>query len=158
MIQPHPSTDGLVIPSEYKYVVASLLPIAFLLLGQSILVGRYRKSAGIPYPQPYAEKAEAQASREAHLFNCAQRAHTNTLELLPVILITVLTSGLVFPKLAATTSLIFFFSRIFYTRGYVTGDPSKRSGGPLYLMSTLSTLGLLLVTTYVAGQWVVFGA
>ncbi|KAJ3571404.1 hypothetical protein NP233_g3783 [Leucocoprinus birnbaumii] len=158
LLQNNSPSNAFVVPAEYEYVIFSLLPIAFLLLGQGITVGRHRRRAGIAYPQPYAEKAEAQASREAHLFNCAQRAHANTLEILPAILITVLASGLVFPKAAAATSLIFFVSRVFYTRGYVTGDPAKRTRNPLYHVSTVSTLGLLLVTTYMVVQSLVLGA
>ncbi|KAF9448196.1 hypothetical protein P691DRAFT_669995, partial [Macrolepiota fuliginosa MF-IS2] len=109
----------------YKYVIASLIPVAWLLLGQSLVVGRFRKRAGIAYPQLYAEKAEALASKDAHRFNCAQRAHQNTLELAPVIFITTLVSGINHPRSAAGACLLWVASRIAYTRGYVTGDPSR---------------------------------
>lgn len=74
---------------SFQYVGAALFSTVWLLLGQGIMVGRYRKSAGIKYPQSelynfycrdcadqftvYAEKAEAEASKDALLFNCAQR-------------------------------------------------------------------------------------
>ncbi|KAF4623124.1 hypothetical protein D9613_002169 [Agrocybe pediades] len=68
------------LPEGFEYVGGGLLSTAFLILGQSFLVSKYRKRAGIPYPQLYAEKSEAEASKDAYLFNCAQRAHQNTLE------------------------------------------------------------------------------
>lgn len=65
------------------------MTIPFLLLGQNKLVNKYRRLSGIKYPQctwrvskcfpetdlclVYAEKAEAEASKEAYIFNCAQR-------------------------------------------------------------------------------------
>lgn len=74
---------------SYEYVGAALFSTVWLLLGQGIMVSRYRKRAGIKYPQSafrpfrcygganplavYAEKAEAEASKDAQLFNCAQR-------------------------------------------------------------------------------------
>lgn len=56
-----------------------------MLTWQSIVVGKYRKAANVPYPQAYAEKAEADASLDAKKFNCAQRAHQNTLESIPIV-------------------------------------------------------------------------
>ena len=90
----------------------------------------------------YAEKAEAEASKDAKIFNCAQRAHQNTLESVPVILVTyaaisflsgvdllcrTLVSGLAFPLTAASLCATFVVGRISYTRNYVTGDPEKVS-------------------------------
>lgn len=37
----------------------------------------------------------------------------------------IIVSGINFPRSSAAASLVFFASRIAYTRGYVTGDPSK---------------------------------
>lgn len=101
----HPDSNFL--RYRYSYVAASLVGTVFLLAGQSIVVSKARKAAQIPYPQLYAEKAEAAASPAANKFNCAQReallsfpssitltwtrflgAHQNTLEHMPIVLIT----------------------------------------------------------------------
>jgi len=149
----NPSHPGILIPPEYKYVIVSLLPIPWLLLGQTIMVGRYRRKAGISYPQVYADKAEAKASKDAHLFNCVQRAHQNTLEVVPIYVITTIVSGINYPKSAAAMCTIWIASRIPYTIGYASGDPGKRSG-MLFHLSTATLLGLLAVTTYhVAAHW-----
>lgn len=67
------------------YTFASILSTCFVLFWQGEVVGRYRRAANVPYPQAYAEKAEAEASLDAKRFNCAQRAHQNTLENVPII-------------------------------------------------------------------------
>jgi glutathione S-transferase len=116
----------VVVPHTFPYITAAILSTAFVLIGQAAVVAKTRRVAGIKYPQLYAEKAEAEASKDAYRFNCAQRAHQNTLEYFPIILTTTLVTSLKFPILAAAACGLWSFSRIAYTRGYTTGDPAKR--------------------------------
>lgn len=79
---------------------------AILSQWQSALVGGLRGKAKVQYPQgkkalqlmmtassslcrfapAYADKAQQDASKEALVFNCAQRAHSNTMERLPTMM------------------------------------------------------------------------
>ncbi|KAF8914803.1 hypothetical protein CPB85DRAFT_1251966 [Mucidula mucida] len=132
----------LVVSDEYKWVALALFSTQIMLAAQSIVVGRKRKLAKIKYPQLYAEKAEAEASRDAYVFNCAQRAHQNTLEfMMPVVTATILTS-VHYPIAAAVGCGMFVVGRGFYTRGYLA-DPDSRvkSGG---WISYLALNGLLI--------------
>jgi len=144
------------VPEGFQYVVASLLATGFLLQGQASVVGKYRKKAGIKYPQLYAEKAEADASKDAALFNCAQRAHHNTLENMPIVIITTLISGLRYPHIAASFCAAFVVGRVAYTRGYLTGDPSKRyaQGG---VLNAIGLVGLAVTSTFTAGAMIYEG-
>ncbi|KAG6805879.1 hypothetical protein H0H92_013632 [Tricholoma furcatifolium] len=148
------------VPEGFHLVGASLLAPVFVLVGQSAIVGKWRKRSGIAYPQLYAEKAEAAASQDAFKFNCAQRAHQNTLENLPVIYTTTILTGLKYPCFAAAACFVWSVSRIFYTRGYLS-EPKKSSKLLFYkrnnflsLSGTLSLLGLLLASTFTVGQTV----
>ncbi|KAF8993417.1 hypothetical protein BDQ17DRAFT_1401638 [Cyathus striatus] len=146
----------IVIPEGFTYVGASLMSTVFLLVGQSLVVSKYRKRAGIKYPQMYAEVADTKASKDALIFNCAQRAHQNTLENIPSIYVTTIIAGLRYPLYAALTCAAFTVSRIIYTRGYVSGDPAKRAG-LAYRLSSIALLGSVGIATYTAGEWVVQG-
>ncbi|TFK77302.1 membrane-associated proteins in eicosanoid and glutathione metabolism [Pluteus cervinus] len=138
----------ITIPTGFGYVGAALLGNIFLLLGQTLMVGRFRDRAGIKYPQLYAEKAEAEQSKDAFLFNCAQRAHQNTLESLPIVLILTLLGGLQYPVVVAAASGAWTISRISYSRGYVTGDPIQRTRGlsKLAYVGQLALLGSSVLT------------
>ncbi|KAF8078826.1 hypothetical protein FPV67DRAFT_1466614 [Lyophyllum atratum] len=144
----------LVVPQGFQYVGASLLSTVFLLVGQNIAVSRWRKRAGIKYPQLYAEKAEVAASKDALIFNCAQRAHQNTLENIPIVYVTTLLTGLKYPVLAASACAMWSVSRVAYTRGYLTGDPSKRSG-VVYMLGSVGMIGVLLSSIYTVGQSII---
>ncbi|KAH9975950.1 hypothetical protein BGW80DRAFT_1295493 [Lactifluus volemus] len=127
------------VPKGFSWVVVSLLSIVVLLLWQAINVGVARGKAKIRYPRAYAEKAEQEASSAAMVFNCKQRAHQNTLEFLPIIVTVTLISSLHYPLPAAAGCGLWTVSRVLYTLGYGTGDPSKRL--PWSLISiTLHTL------------------
>ncbi|TFK30847.1 membrane-associated proteins in eicosanoid and glutathione metabolism [Coprinopsis marcescibilis] len=140
-------------PQGFGYVGAALVSTAWLIIGQSFTVSAARKNAKIDYPQMYASTAQQKESKEALIFNCAQRAHQNTLENLPIVWISTIVSGLQYPVLSASACALWVVSRIFYTRGYITGDPKKRVG-PVYMVGTFSLLGSFLAASYVSGTWV----
>ncbi|KIJ09631.1 hypothetical protein PAXINDRAFT_172428 [Paxillus involutus ATCC 200175] len=143
----------IVLPAGFAYVGAALVSTVWLITWQAITVSGYRKKSGIEYPRLYAEKAEAQASQAAHLFNCAQRAHQNTLEHMPLILTTTLVTAVKYPLLAAAACAFWSFTRVLYTVGYTTGDPAKRNtrGG---ILGEIPLFGLILGSTYTAYQLV----
>jgi uncharacterized membrane protein len=115
------------------------------------------------YGPAYAEKAEQESSNEAKVFNCLQRetrfpmpsfrsscntftgAHQNTLENVPVVVLTwvlfpsrvvmglitllatyrTLISGFRYPIAAAAACGLWSITRIMYTLRYGTGEPKK---------------------------------
>ncbi|KAG1742681.1 uncharacterized protein EDB91DRAFT_1127474 [Suillus paluster] len=142
-------SSPIILPPGFAYVAAGLVSTAWVLGWQALVVGRHRTKSGIKYPQLYAEKAEADASKAALLFNCAQRAHQNTIEHMPLIIVTTLVTALKHPVLAGYACGFWALSRVLYTLGYTTGDPVKRNtrGG---ILGELSVFGLLFGSTYTA--------
>ncbi|KAF8588480.1 membrane-associated proteins in eicosanoid and glutathione metabolism [Ramaria rubella] len=141
----------LALPERYAWVLLVGAGAGWLNIWQTLLVGRARKAAKIPYPQAYAEKAEASESKEALVFNCTQRAHQNTLEVLPFTLFSLLVSGLKYPTVATGFGVVWLLGRVLYTSGYTTGDPKKRARG---IIGNVGLLGLLLTSSYYAGELV----
>ncbi|KAH9964221.1 hypothetical protein BC827DRAFT_1154181 [Russula dissimulans] len=148
---PTPSSGSQI---QHPVLISSVPPLlwtegigsAAVLQWQTTVVGGARKRARIPYPQgerfhagetlilwadymysAYADKTEQEASKEAMVFNCAQRAHQNTLENVPVIVLTTLIGGLHYPIPAAAGCALWSLARIIYTVCYTTGEPRKRS-------------------------------
>ncbi|KAF8507644.1 membrane-associated proteins in eicosanoid and glutathione metabolism [Hysterangium stoloniferum] len=140
---------NLTLDESYAWVILAGVSTGWLTLWQGINVSRHRKAAKIAYPQLYAEKSEAAASVEAHKFNCAQRAHQNTLENLPQILFFLTFTGCKYPIAAASLGGLWVVGRVLYTMGYATGDPKKRNRGSIGI---IGQLGLQLLATYTAGQ------
>ncbi|KAG1859783.1 hypothetical protein F4604DRAFT_1150667 [Suillus subluteus] len=142
-------SSSIVLPPGFGYVAAGLVSTAWVLGWQMLVVGKHRTKSGIKYPQLYAEKAEADASKEAFLFNCAQRAHQNTLEHMPIIVVTTLVTAMKYPVFAGYGCGLWALSRVLYTLGYTTGDPAKRNtrGG---ILGELPVFGLFLGSTYTA--------
>lgn len=89
----------------------------------------------------------AKTNPAAMQFNCTQRAHANTLEHAPVIILGVLVTGLRYPLLACALGAAQLLGRVVYTIGYSTGDPKKRMRGNFHY---IGTLGLLLGSTWTA--------
>ncbi|KIY51221.1 hypothetical protein FISHEDRAFT_70864 [Fistulina hepatica ATCC 64428] len=150
----------LVLPDGFQYVGIGLISTGWVLMGQVLLVGKHRKRSGIPYPRLYAEKSEQEASREALIFNCAQRlqssalgrgCHQNSLEALPLLLPAALVTALKYPLVSAVGLVAWSLSRIPYTIGYMSGDVDKRtSNGSAF--GSIAKMALLLTGTYVAAS------
>ncbi|THU93613.1 MAPEG-domain-containing protein, partial [Dendrothele bispora CBS 962.96] len=135
------------LPKEFVYVGAAVVSTVYLLGWQTIVVERARKKADVKYPQLYAEKEEAEKSSEKMKFNCAQRAHQNTLEQLPTLYVTTLVVGTKYPVVAASALGTWVLARVLYTRGYATGNPEKRVLGAA--LGSLMSLPLTLAAAYV---------
>nr|GAT43281.1 predicted protein [Mycena chlorophos] len=145
------------VPQGFSYVAASLVSTVALLQYQANLVSTHRKLSGIQYPRLYAEKAEMEANPAAHIFNCVQRAHQNTLENIAQNYMMTLVLGLTRPKLAAAALTSWVIHRIFYTRGYASGNPKNRNsafGIPFYAFGMLT---LIFGSAYSAYELVAAG-
>ncbi|KAJ2912153.1 hypothetical protein MD484_g8260, partial [Candolleomyces efflorescens] len=148
-----PIMSASLVPQGFGYVGAALVSTIFLLIGQSQVVSIKRKKAGIEYPQMYADKLQEKESKDALVFNCAQRAHQNTLENIPIVYVTTIVAGLQYPVYSASVCAFWVLSRILYTRGYISGDPKKRVS-VAYGLATVGLLGNLACATYTAAGWV----
>lgn len=146
--------NTIVVPGNYGYVALAACSMAWLNVFQSRMVGNKRKVAGVAYPQMYADKAQQEASKDAFVFNCAQRAHGNTLEWLPTALFALLFTGLKYPLFAAGAGAAITIGRGLYTVGYVNYGPGGRNliGGmvghmasmALYAGSTWSAIKMIM--------------
>ncbi|CAL9138807.1 unnamed protein product, partial [Musa acuminata var. zebrina] len=85
----------------------------------SMAVSRYK----VFYPTLYAIKSE---NKDAKLFNCVQRGHQNSLEMMPVFFATLLVGGLQLPVIAAGLGAVYTVARFFYFKGYASGVPENR--------------------------------
>lgn len=140
---------------EYGYVFLTLAATGLTLQWQAHKVGVARKAAGVAYPNCYATNTEAESNPKAKIFNCCQRAHSNTLENVTFILTSVVLNGLVHPKLSATLGAVWLFGRVLYFNGYATGDPKKRMRGTVGYIGTIGLLGttLTIATQLLRGIW-----
>ncbi|XP_010415129.1 PREDICTED: microsomal glutathione S-transferase 3-like [Camelina sativa] len=132
-------TDFL--PKEYGYVVIILVFYCFLNLWMGAQVGKARKRYNVPYPTLYAIESE---NKDAKLFNCVQRGHQNSLEMMPMYFILMILGGMKHPSICAVLGLVYNVSRFFYFKGYATGDPMKRLTIGKY--GFLGLLGLMICT------------
>ncbi|POY74396.1 microsomal glutathione S-transferase [Rhodotorula taiwanensis] len=131
------------IVGDYAYVTAvGTLGVYGLHVFATMRVSAARKAANIKYPAMLADNSEAERDSKANKFNCAQRAHYNTLENLPVFLITLFHSGLYYPRFAAVAGLVWVLGRFAYIDGYASGDPAKRQRGVFQYLGLLPMFGI----------------
>ena len=144
------------VPSDYKWVLlalvgetqrstrASLASIAgtraslaslttrragVFFANQYLVVGvmQARKKYGVKYPNLYAPPGH----KNEEAFNCAQRAHQNTVESQALFLVELVIVGLFYPLFAATCGALYSVGRILYGYGYATKGPDGRLIGSL---------------------------
>ena len=77
-------------------------------------------------------------------FNCAQRAHQNTLESLPFFIINLIFAVIWYHVEAASFGLVFLVARVIYTVGYIHFGPKWRIPGVVLTVfgSILPLVGL----------------
>ncbi|XP_059451607.1 uncharacterized protein LOC132182389 [Corylus avellana] len=131
----------LVLPKEYGYVAIVLVFYCFLNLWMGAQVGKARKQFKVPYPTLYASESE---NKDAKLFNCVQRGHQNSLEMMPMFFMLMILGGMRHPCTCAALGLVYTVSRYFYFKGYATGDPQKRLTLGKY--GFLALMGLMVST------------
>ncbi|XP_043716708.1 microsomal glutathione S-transferase 3-like [Telopea speciosissima] len=126
------------LPKEYGYVVIVLVLYGFFNGWMAFQVGKARKKYKVFYPILYASESE---NKEAKLFNCVQRGHQNSLEMMPLFFVLLLLGGLQYPVVAAGLGLVYIVGRFFYFTGYASGDPKKRMRGGFNLLALLGLAG-----------------
>ena len=113
--------------------------------GASTVMGA-RKKYNVSYPKMYADGD----SKEANAFNCAQRAHQNTLEGLPITAVTMIACGTIYPIASASLGAIWSCGRLLYIYGYSNHGPEGRMYGAL--ISHLGDAPLMLLALYIGGK------
>lgn len=114
------------LPKEYGYVVAVFVAYSIMNFWMAMSVGKARKKYNVLYPAMYAVESE---NKNAKLFNCVQRGHQNSLEMMPTFFATLLLSGIHHPLIASTLGSLYTIGRFFYFKNYSLGEPSKRFAG-----------------------------
>ncbi|KAL3735732.1 hypothetical protein ACJRO7_024800 [Eucalyptus globulus] len=133
--------EGMLLPREYGYVALVLVFYCFLNFWMAAQVGMARKKYKVFYPTLYASESE---NKEAKLFNCVQRGHQNSLEMMPMFFMLMIVGGLRHPCACAALGVLYTVSRFFYFKGYSTGDPQKRLKIGKY--GFLAIMGLMVCT------------
>ncbi|KAG6506797.1 microsomal glutathione S-transferase 3-like [Zingiber officinale] len=127
------------IPNEYGFVVLVLVSYVVLNAWMAIQVGKARRRYNVPYPSLIESE-----NKDAKLFNCVQRGHQNSLEMIAVFFATLLVAGLQFPVAAAGIGALYTVARWFYFKGYSTGVPENRH--KIGWLSFLAIWGLIIIT------------
>ncbi|KAF8416848.1 hypothetical protein EV426DRAFT_396321 [Tirmania nivea] len=144
--------SALAVPPEYSYVLATVSGSILLNYFHAFLTGAARKAAKVDYPNAYATQEDASKDPAKFAFNCAQRAHQNFLEQLPIFMGSMLVGGLKYPIAMSAMGVAWIVGRVLYGFGY-KNSPHNSTGqgrykGAIALIVQLPMLGLTLWTGY----------
>jgi len=153
-----PNSD-LKLPEGYGFVFGGLFLTVISNFYLVLNVVKLRRKFGIKYPAVYADydthvdsKGILCKKEDVDQFNCAQRAHQNTVENLPTVQLLGTINGLLFPQFSGCCLAIYAVGRVVYGRGYMNKGPDGRMAGgiishlgdfPLYLCTAYSAVTLL---------------
>ncbi|XWS46483.1 hypothetical protein CRYUN_Cryun14cG0071500 [Craigia yunnanensis] len=126
---------------EYGYVAIVVVVYCILNMWMGFQVAKARKKYKVYYPTLYALESE---NKDAKLFNCVQRGHQNSLEMMPMFFILMVLGGMAHPCICAALGLVYIVTRYFYFTGYASGDPQNRLNIGKYAF--LALLGLMICT------------
>ncbi|XP_065635651.1 uncharacterized protein LOC112015493 [Quercus suber] len=127
----------LLLPKEYGYVAFVLVFDCLSNLWMAAQVGKARKRFKVPYPTLYALESE---NKDAKLFNCVQRGHQHSLEMMPMFFMLMVLEHLQILERKATVHPKNLSNRLRYS----TGVPQKRQTMGKY--GHLALLGLMIST------------
>lgn len=134
----------LEISTNIGYAVAVIVGSQMASWFGAVKVMHARKQYNISYPTLYSTGKSA----EDTMFNCAQRAHQNTLETLPIVNLMTLASSLLYPRVAALFGFTWVLGRFLYIHGYATNGPEGRTLGGI--VSHLGDFPLFITTCMTA--------
>nr|ARJ58926.1 microsomal glutathione s-transferase [Neopyropia yezoensis] len=126
------------LPGLYGAVILTAVVNWFVLMWMALMVGSARKEHGVKYPLLYENKVTSQ-------FDLVQRAHQNSLEWNTSFLVFLLIGGLSLPLSCAVAGTVYNVGRVFYAKGYYSGNPHKGLWG---LYGLFYLLGATVFTAY----------
>lgn len=141
-----------------SYVVITAAVSTLLPSWVAIRVSGLRKAAKLPYPNTDFPAEQAMKDPKAYAMNCGQRAHANITENYGPVLVSLLLSGLVYPRIASALGMAWIVARFLYFGGYVRdqiGDHGKgRSVGLWGFFPQLALQGMAFMTgATLLGLW-----
>ncbi|KAB2022314.1 hypothetical protein ERO13_D07G184000v2 [Gossypium hirsutum] len=131
----------MIMGKEYGYVAIVVVVYCCLNMWMGFQVVKARKKYKVNFPNLYALESE---NKNAKIFNCVQRGHQNSLEMMPVFFILIVLGGMGHPCVSAALGLFYTVTRYFYFTGYSTGDPQNRLTIGKY--GFLALFGLMICT------------
>jgi glutathione S-transferase len=131
-------SDKMEVSPDYGFVILVGFATFLLDVWLSWNVGKGRQIFNVPYPKMYSDKEEK--------FNCYQRAHQNTLEILPFFLMALFIGGLFYPIVASVLGGLWIVGRVLFAEGYYTGDPKNRTIG--FRISFLALAVMMLIALW----------
>lgn len=138
---------SIVLPEDYKFVIASLalVPAFGIYVGHS--VGTTRKWSNVALPALFATEEDAAKDPKKKIFNCTQKSAMNFHEHMPIFVIASVIAGLFNPRAVAILNLTWLTGRLLFHIGYSSGDPEKRKIGLSASVAQAALTGMAIYST-----------